>query len=86
MSKLSFQEKIIAQQGHLIHLVTGHDHTGKKAYYFVFLKKDRVGAFEQAMKTDSLNLLDYGQIIESGYGDDVPPEVMQAVKDKYGLK
>ena len=85
MNGLNFQEKLVAQQGHLVHLVTGQDHTGRQAYYFLHVRKEKQAALERSLAAGHVNLVDFGTVIDSGYGDAVPEYVYQRLREKYGF-
>lgn len=83
--KKTFMDHLINSRGDLCYKVTGKDITGRNAWYFVLVDKDRKEAFLKHKSGDSYNLEDYGKIIISGYGDSVPLDVQEMLKDKYGF-
>lgn len=69
----------------LIHIVTGFDR-GKKAWYIIKVKKEKLSQYRMDVKRDSINLDDYGEILYSGYGESVPDDIMAKVKMEYGAE
>lgn len=82
----SFADKLIAQKGHLIHKIQATDITGERAYYFLLVEPHREKALADiiASKQD-FDLLDYGKIIASCYGEEPSEEVRTFLKDRYGF-
>ncbi|MDX1949776.1 MAG: hypothetical protein SFT90_04680 [Rickettsiales bacterium] len=83
--KKSFMDHLINSRGDLCYKVTGRDITGRNAWYFILVDKEKKDAFLKHKSGDSYNLEDYGKIIISGYGDSVPPDVQEMLKEKYGF-
>ncbi len=83
--KKNFMDHLINSRGDLCYKVSGRDITGRNAWYFVLVDKDRKESFLKHKSGDSYNLEDYGKIIISGYGDSVPDDVQEMLKDKYGF-
>ncbi len=83
--KKSFMDHVINSRGDLCYKVTGKDITDRVAWYFVLVDKDKKEAFLKHEEGDSYNLEDYGKIIVSGYGEDVPEDVQEMLKEKYGF-
>lgn len=81
----SFAAKIISDQGHLVHRVRGTDHTGRTAYYFVLVQPHKEDAFLRALKTNRVNLTDYGQVIASCYGEEPTAEIKTMLREEYGF-
>jgi hypothetical protein len=68
-----------------VYKVTGVDVTGRNAWYFVLIENTKRNLFLARKPSDSYNLEDYGQIITSGYGEQVPIEVQELLRDKYNF-
>ncbi len=83
--KKTFMDHLINSRGDLCYKVTGRDITGRNAWYFILVDKERKEAFLKHKAGDSYNLEDYGKIIISGYGDSVPLDVQEMLKEKYGF-
>ena len=72
-------------QSDLVYLVTGTDRD-KSAWYYVLVERLKVRMFLQAMKSSSINLDDFGQVIYSAYGEKPPEEITNKVKEEYGIE
>ncbi len=82
----SFADKIIAQKGHLIHKIQATDITGERAYYFLLVEPHREKALMETIESGKdFDLLDYGKIIASCYGEEPNEDVKKLMKDKYGF-
>lgn len=65
--------------------VVGRDSTGREAYYFVLIDKDKKQDFLRHKVGDNYNLEDYGKIVYSAYGTKVPKYIKEMLKEKYGF-
>ena len=83
--KKSFMDHVINSRGDLCYKVSGKDSTGKTAWYFILVDKDKKEAFLKKKAGDRYNLEDYGKIIVSGYGEEVPDDVKEMLSEKYGF-
>lgn len=86
--KRSFVDREIARQARYIHKIRAKDTTGRWAYYFVLVKPYREPAFLKAVhgKADAvIDLLDFGKVIASNYGEEPTEEVLTYLRDKYDL-
>lgn len=72
-------------QSDLVYLVTGTDRD-KSAWYYVLVDRLKVRMFLQAMKSTSINLDDFGQVIYSAYGEKPPEDITNKVKEEYGIE
>jgi hypothetical protein len=71
--------------GDRICLVQGNDYTGHRAYYFLQLNPLKIPQFKKAStSTHSFDLESYGEIIVSGYGEEVPENVLIKMRTQYG--
>ena len=86
MSEKSFLNKVIGSRGHLLYTLKGTDaESGRKAYWFLLVDPPKLGKFEKALETGTFNLEDYGKIIESGFGEEIPQWVKDKLKEEYGF-
>jgi hypothetical protein len=82
----TFVDQMVSKSGHLIYHVNGKDaNNGLDATYFVLVDRDKVEQFKKAIKSDHINLLDYGKIIASCYGTEPNERVKEIMKEKYGF-
>ena len=79
--------RFIAKQGHNIHKITAKDSTGRRAYYFVYVRKSREKNFMKAIDGDGMIDLDeYGKVIGSCYGEEPSEDLKRELFDKYGFE
>lgn len=64
----------------------GTDHTEQAAWYFVRVEEPRQRAFLKAVKSGALDLQAYGEVLESGYGDNPPPAILSWMRTTYGYQ
>jgi hypothetical protein len=85
IAKKTKVDPIKKAQSELIYLVTGTDRD-KSAWYYVLVDRLKVRMFLQAMKSSSINLDDFGQVIYSAYGEKPPEDITNKVKEEYGIE
>ncbi len=83
--KNSFMDHLIRSRSDLCFQVMGKDTTNRTAWYFILVDKEKKDQFLNHKPGDSYDLADYGKIIASGYGDEVPDDVKEMLKEKYGF-
>ena len=66
-----------------IHLVRATDKTGRRAWYFVLAPHDKIKLVANHTGDDLIDLVRYGQILISGYGEEPTEEAKQFLKEKY---
>jgi hypothetical protein len=75
----------IKNNSDLCYQVMGKDTTGRVAWYFILVDKDKKEEFLEHRQGDSYDLADYGKIVASGYGEEVPDHVKDMLRNKYGF-
>lgn len=83
--KNNFMDHLIRSRSDLCFQVMGRDSTDRTAWYFILVDKEKKEQFLAHKPGDSYDLADYGKIIASGYGDEVPDDVKEMLKEKYGF-
>ncbi len=81
--KNNFMDHLIRSRTDLCFQVMGRDSTGEVAWYFILVDKEKKEQFLNHKPGDSYDLADYGKIIASGYGEEVPEDVKKSLKEKY---
>lgn len=68
-----------------LHVIYANDETGRRAYYCLLLNPAKHAQFMMDCKRHaSINLSDYGPIIHSGYGEKLPAQLRETLKEDYG--
>lgn len=79
-----FTRRILRGKAHQIFLMHGIDHTGKNAWYYLFVPEHKEQAFMEASnRSMPFTLTDYGNVLESGYGEFPPAEVTARMHAEY---
>jgi hypothetical protein len=82
----AFHDLVMATYGHLIHKLKAKDTTGRWAYYFVLVTKQREAEFLASIEGNGvIDLEDYGKVVASCYGEQPTEEVKQHLKTRYGF-
>ncbi len=70
-----------------IYLVRGTDKNRPVWYYVLVVDDDKmIVQFKEELKSPgTINLEEFGQILESGYGKEPPDGVMQRIEDTYAM-
>jgi hypothetical protein len=85
--KTSFASKVIGSRGHLLYTLKGTDaESGRKAYWFLLVDSHKLNKFEIALEDGTFNLEDYGKIVESGFGEEIPQSAKDKLKEEYGFE
>jgi hypothetical protein len=72
---------------HSVILVTGgKDHDGCSTWFFVKVPSAKLRAFERELKSGKMNLNDFGDILDSGYGEYPPAYVVTEMQTHFGYK
>jgi len=75
---------IISSQKDLIFTVNATDNSvNMKAWFFVLIDPGRIDEFSLLKKGETHNLEDFGEVITSGFGENVPDDVKTELKVKY---
>jgi len=69
----------------LIYLVHGDD-KNKAAWYYIKVKRNLRKEFLKNMHKNTINLDDFGNVIESGFGEDPPSNITEKLKLKYEIQ
>lgn len=79
-------DRLISQQGHLVHQLKAKDTTGRWAYYFIYIRPALEQEFLKALESNqTIDLEDYGKVIGSCYGEEPNDELKALLKEKYGF-
>jgi isocitrate dehydrogenase len=79
---LTFSQRVIKSKSSNICLYTGQDKTGREAWYFILLSAGKKEKFASECQND-IDLAEYGKVIVSGYGKEIPKETLAMIKEKY---
>ena len=79
---MSFLEKIKSSRSELLYLVRGKD-KGEKCWHYVMVDKFKLPLFKEKLKTGSLDVADFGQILQSGWGENPPEDIVAKIKAEY---
>lgn len=80
---MSFAGKVIQQQGGGIRFVRATEQE-KSCWFYVRIDDDKIGSYKRALKSDPLNLADYGAILKSGWGEMPSRNTQRYIHKRYG--
>ena len=75
----------VRNRANRIYLVRGKDSRKREAWYYLEVHPTHKYRFEVDLKTGSLKLTDYGQVLESGFGKNPPKSVQKRMQEEFGF-
>ena len=81
---MSFAEMIKTTRKEQLYIVRGRD-KDKAAWYCVQVDKMKLPAFQADMKSkpDIIHLDSYGKVLYSGWGDNPPQDILDAIRNEF---
>lgn len=79
---MSYVKQWIEKQGGNIRLIQGMQQ-GESCWFYLKVDPFRFKDYQQAVKQPSTCVGDFGEVLESGWGDAPPAEVIQQMKAQY---
>ena len=73
---LSFTDKIIKSRTELLRIVTGKN-AGKDAWWIVRVDKSKFEHYKNSLKSPSINLSEFGDVLAKGWGKNPPQKVIE---------
>jgi len=70
----------------IVLLCRGKDKYSRDFWAYMCIKPSMAEAFKQARDSGSMNLADYGTILEAGEGTEVPTDIQQRMERDYGVR
>jgi hypothetical protein len=70
-----------------IYLVRGgKDDTKQDTWFFIRVENLKINLFLKEIKNGVIDLQEFGEILESGYGQEPPEYIFTKMHEKYGFK
>jgi hypothetical protein len=76
-------DKFIKKSSLPIHFIRGKDNTGRDCFFFLICNMDKIRRLQGASENGNINLLQFGQVIASGFGRAPDQGVCKMLKEKY---
>ena len=83
MQKKDFTASVASSRNNLIYLVTGKDR-GRACWHYVKVEQLKLPLFLEKVKSDFIDVADYGDILRSGWGEQPSDDVKNAIVEEYG--
>lgn len=64
----------------------GQDKFERDAWYYVQVDKFKISLFQREISKGKINLQEYGEILESGFGKVPPDSIKKKMKDEYNFE
>jgi len=81
---MSYLQKVVQQRGGAIRFIRAVEGDAM-CWFYLRLNPDKLGEYEQKLKTGDMNVSDYGQILESDWGRYPPDDVVSFMREEYGF-
>jgi hypothetical protein len=85
MNTPSFMQRVVQERGGAIRFLRAEE-DGAMCWFYLRLTPEKLAEYERALKTNAMNIRDYGTILESDWGDYPPPEVVQFMRTQHGFE
>ena len=82
MSPVPYMQKILQERGDAIRFIRAVEED-KPCWFYLRIHPEKLMEYEQKLKTGNLNVRDYGQILESDWGNYPEQDVIGFMKDEY---
>ena len=69
---------------HFVYLVQGKDRGFAAAWHYVLVDEDKVDTFEAKISSGNIDVTDYGNVLESGWGKDPPQDIVHKIDSQFG--
>jgi len=80
---MNFALKVVTSRSNLIYLVQAEEKYCKlPAWYYVQVEKLKLPILKEAAKLGA-NLLNFGKILYSGWGENPPEDIKQKIQEEY---
>ena len=79
-STYTWEDRILKTD--LVRLVRGEER-GSVAFYYVLVDEDKIEDFKAKIKSENIDLTNYGKVLYSGYGKDPPKDIVHKVHLRY---
>ena len=83
---MSFVQSAISSANTRLYYVKATTINGETAWYFVNISAAKDPAFKKLDYSKPYNIADYGEIIESGFGEKAPQIVIDGINIRYKTK
>lgn len=85
--KKSFTDLVKTTRSGNIFLVSGgKDKFERDAWYYVKVEPFKISLFQRDISKGKINLSEYGEILESGFGKTPPDDIKKKMKDEYNFE
>ncbi|MBQ4875354.1 MAG: hypothetical protein HRK26_04525 [Rickettsiaceae bacterium H1] len=81
---MSRAEQVRRKRSQNVFLVRGKDRN-RSAWHYVLVDNNKRELFLAATRSGSLDVADYGEVLESGWGEDPPKSVVKRIEDEFNL-
>ena len=79
---LSCADRVRRGRSQNVFLVRGKDR-GRAAWHYVLVDNNKRELFLAATKKGSLDIADYGEVLQSGWGQDPPENIVKKIEDEF---
>lgn len=78
----SFAERVQVSKGNFLYLIKGSN-GNRPLWHYVLVDKLKLPIFEKKVQSDFIDVADYGEVIESGWGNEPPAHIKEKIIQQY---
>ena len=82
---MRFLTDLLSREGGTVRYIKAVEN-GRPAWYFIKLSPMEYAQYKKALRTGSLDLKEFGEIILSGWGEEAPEDVKKDMQKRYDVK
>jgi len=81
---MSFAKRLVQSRTNTLCLIVAPAKGGKTAWYFIRVEPVKFSKFKNDVFSKAVNLANYGEVIERGYGDYPPQNIIDKMVREHG--
>lgn len=85
MKKSRFAQKVLQERGGGIRFIQAEEN-GMPCWFYLRVDSNKIGAYKEALPSGEFNIVDFGEILESDWGNYPPKSVIDFIRSEYGFE
>lgn len=85
IKKSKFTQKVLQERGGGIRFIQAEEN-GALCWFYLRVDPDKLEAYKVALPSGEFDIADFGQILESDWGEYPPPSVIDFMQKEYGYE
>ena len=85
MQTLKFMSKVVEERGGAIRFIRAEEE-GLPCWFYLKIDPSKLSEYEHKLKEGSMNIRDYGQILQSDWGNYPPADMISFMRETYAVE